>query len=595
MAFVLETEARLDGIRQARAEITGTGTDAEALGGRLAAMSVKSKAAFEAMSVAEQKAFLGFVGIKEGASDAAKAAEDHARATDKDTQAIERSAIAMLRARDAQRASISSPLAAMNQGMSGPAFGPSLPPGGLIMPNYAVNPAFVASARRLKAENDAVAQSFDPVSGKARTAANAMSTLSFQAAGLTAGGQSTVIAMGSLTSSLAHLSSNAALAAGASGIGALVVIAATLIPLMSKLRDESERVAGGFAKAFGGGDEANAGMFLRLAQQRRRAAEDALANAPSALSPLQRDLDERKNRQAALAESVTDEQAAIQAVFAARHSAERKAKEDAKQFADERARDTQRAEDMISESKSRAAIGSLRLGSPEQADVLGANVDAQRKGAEIDKMNLSVEEKARAHAAVLAGLEADTTRIHDEYADKRIAKSDEESRKQDAIDKAAAKKKLDTAKANVDAIVRTEGSVLQTMKRLALEPIIDRLEGIAAQQAVEALASFPDLGAMAAHGAAAIAATAAARQVAGWAGSGTRGGGGAGSSAGGGSGAGTFEPRSGTEGQGMVTINLLSQNPYGAEQIQQVSYLLQRREILRRPIPIGPTNQLLSA
>jgi hypothetical protein len=72
-------------------------------------------------------------------------------------------------------------------------------------------------------------------------------------------------------------------------------------------------------------------------------------------------------------------------------------------------------------------------------------------------------------------------------------------------------------------------------------------------------------------------------------------GGGRGASGGGGAGSGggtTFEPRSGTEGQGMVTINLLSQNPYGAEQIQQISYLLQRGEILKRPIPIGPTNQL---
>lgn len=72
--------------------------------------------------------------------------------------------------------------------------------------------------------------------------------------------------------------------------------------------------------------------------------------------------------------------------------------------------------------------------------------------------------------------------------------------------------------------------------------------------------------------------------------SGTGGGGAAASSS-----SGTFEPRIGTEGQGMVTINLLSQNPYGPEAIQQVSYLLQRGEILKRPIPIGPTNQLLLA
>jgi hypothetical protein len=77
-------------------------------------------------------------------------------------------------------------------------------------------------------------------------------------------------------------------------------------------------------------------------------------------------------------------------------------------------------------------------------------------------------------------------------------------------------------------------------------------------------------------------------------GGGTSGAGGGGASGGGGSST-TFEPRSGTEGQGMVTINLLTQNPYGAEQIQQVQYQLQRADILKRPIPISPTNQLRGA
>jgi hypothetical protein len=51
-----------------------------------------------------------------------------------------------------------------------------------------------------------------------------------------------------------------------------------------------------------------------------------------------------------------------------------------------------------------------------------------------------------------------------------------------------------------------------------------------------------------------------------------------------------FRPRTGTEGQGNVVINLLTQDPYGATKIQQVMYELNRAQVLGRPpVQIPPT------
>jgi hypothetical protein len=538
LAFVLETEAHLDGIRAARAEMAGVGGDADALGGRLAQFSAKSKAAFDSMTAAEQKAFMGFIGVKEGADQASKAIDQETASVQRATQATQ----------------------------------------------SFINPAFAASRRQLAEENRNTAASFDPISSKARTAANAMANLSFAAAGITAGGPGTVVAIGSLTSSLAHLSTNAAIAAGASGIGALVVVAGTLIPLMSKLADQSERVAGGFGKAFGGagGDVTGAERFLDLARQRRAAAETSFENAPSALSLRQSDVNERNNRKAALDEAVKDEQTAIDAVFAARRAARQRDREEAKRDAEQRAQDEIRARDLGEQMRGRAIQLGLERTSPELAGVTGVQMEQAARDREIDKLRISDEEKHARKAESERLAQAEITKIYDDAADKRIAKSDEEARKEEEFDKQKAAKRLAIAKSNVDAIVRTEGSVLQTLKRLALEPIVDRLEGIAAQQAVEALASWPDFPAMAAHGLAAAAATAAAREVAGWAGLGSKGGGGAG--AGAGAPAGTFEPRTAGEGAGGFNLTIITANPLGPDHIQNVAYELNRAGILKRPI-----------
>lgn len=72
-------------------------------------------------------------------------------------------------------------------------------------------------------------------------------------------------------------------------------------------------------------------------------------------------------------------------------------------------------------------------------------------------------------------------------------------------------------------------------------------------------------------------------------------GGGGGGSAGGGSGgggdpAGTFRPRSSTEGQGGFTLNLITTDPFGRNNIQRLMWEINRSEILNvPPIAVPPT------
>jgi hypothetical protein len=153
IAFVIQTEAQLDGIRAARGEVRGLGyrRDDEraadvsgfAVAGSVVAavanMSAKSRAAFDAMDADGKRATLTLMGVNDAEMRAALAATDHAKAVGADTQAtnqqtaaIERSAVALLRARDAAAAAnaASIPRSAIALGAerglvgSGPMLGP---------------------------------------------------------------------------------------------------------------------------------------------------------------------------------------------------------------------------------------------------------------------------------------------------------------------------------------------------------------------------------------------------------------------------------------------------------------------------------------
>ncbi len=101
----------------------------------------------------------------------------------------------------------------------------------------------VLSTRIRQATQDAKAQAqailgtgnnLNQISPKARTAANAFTSVAFAATGMTGGLQGGVIAAGTLATSLATMSTSANIAAGASGIGALLVVLGALVAILNR-------------------------------------------------------------------------------------------------------------------------------------------------------------------------------------------------------------------------------------------------------------------------------------------------------------------------------------------------------------------------
>lgn len=164
---------------------------------------------------------------------------------------------------------------------------------------------------------------------------------------------------------------------------------------------------------------------------------------------------------------------------------------------------------------------------------------------------------------------------------------------------AAEKRKEQIMLHSIDAYVKSSASLQKILIEAALSPLIKELEGTAVRQFVRAAASGAagDWAGAAQHAAAGALATAGAREVEQLGASAGGGGGSSGGSYGGGAGSSssTFQPRGSTDGQGSVTIQLYSQNPYGSEQIQQLQYVLNRAGVLKVPVPISPTNQLKTA
>jgi hypothetical protein len=273
IAFVIQTEAQLDGIRAARGEVRGLGTDASASAQRLsqaskaqadavaavANMSAKSRASFDQMSDAEKRATLSLMGVSTaeqkaalGATELGAAITSNATAVNMQIGAfvrrgevIDKTSVAALEAYRAEGDALSANLArlgateqelnkigvaitrAEQQGGAatafGPQLGPALPPGGL-------NPGAI----------DNTDKALKRIPGSARTAANALALLSNSALMGTGSTQGLLVAAGGLATGLAALSKSAAIAAGASGIGAVVTIAAVVVNAFEHMGDAAK-------------------------------------------------------------------------------------------------------------------------------------------------------------------------------------------------------------------------------------------------------------------------------------------------------------------------------------------------------------------
>ncbi|MDP9202293.1 MAG: hypothetical protein M3P26_10250 [Gemmatimonadota bacterium] len=231
------------------------------------------------------------------------------------------------------------------------------------------------------------------------------------------------------------------------------------------------------------------------------------------------------------------------------------------------------------------------LGKETEAKLAANDADYMRRQQDIINLDDTETQKTQLFLDNEQQRTAGAAAIRKQAADK------EERERQTAEEKikAAEKRKEKILLNTIDAYVHSSASLQKILIQAALSPLIKELEGTAVRQFVRAAASFAagDFSGAARHAAAGVLATAGAREVAQLGEMGGGGGRSYGGGAGSGGGGSTFEPRNSTEGQGPLVVNLYSQNPYGNEQIQQVKFLLGRADILKRGgIQIPPTSGL---
>lgn len=496
---------------------------------------------------------------------------------------------------------------------------------------------------------------YDKLSPKIRTAANAASTMAFAATSAQMGMGGAAIAAGTMATSLATLTTSARLAAGATGIGAVVVVGVTLLSLFKRLEAQTDGLSESFKRTLQTIGEESPELALRLAQANRTRAVQAIADLENASNPRHDLLGLNKPQRMAALEAAADEASKDEArqranLQDARRSARRRAAEEAKNEGDreseQRLRDAREAIDIERDLGFEIQKLTLqRAGRTEAIRNLEADRDFERREREINELKISEDRKTElirmAYQARIAAQDefaremeertgkqlrdwehemriailrtsgkeqlarqADADRAFeirmqeidrmqagetDKKRARTIAKRKHEADKT-AIEQDAFKKREAVALSAVQAISRGTESVAKTLKRLALEPIITELEGIAARELVRAAASWMNPFAALKHVATAGLAVATARKLsqAAGGGSGTGGGGG-----GGGSGGGTtFEPRVAAAGSPM-SFTLIMRDKSGRETARQTIDDLTRAGALKIPgadLIVGTSN-----
>lgn len=554
IAFVIETEARLDGIRQTRAEMAGLQSSTDLIDTGLKRWNQTTTVSTGTMKEFAEQVNRDIVALRALAETADRSSQEEVKAV--------RSAIAAQIDLSKEYGATARQLQQLTK----------------------IDRDFEASLGR-------TAPQLDAISPKAQRAGNALSILSLSAAGLTGGTAGAINAAGSLTSSLAILTTNASLAAGAYGLGALVSVAGALYTVLDNVDKKAGELANkrlttllsripdqdidqvvadarlkrnrALAAYQSGGPDVTYRDNQVIFGERQRQFEEADAQLSEALS---RQVDIRREHGRQVVEEAERE-----------HKRElEKAREHAKAV---EAAMTQ-SEERVFAMRTRVASVNEAYGGggrgEQGAALLEAAAATRAKLRELDRNDLLNErQKQEERAAIIAEGEANAAAIRGDFARK-------EQKERDDAERTAAKRRQALALGFVKEAVNSQQSIAQTLKRLALEPIVSELEGLAAREAVKAFTSWPNVPAMAKHAAGAALATAAAREVSGWAGGGSKGGGGS-ASAGGGYGGGTFEPRPESEGNGMMSLTIITQNAMGPDHIQNVAFNLNRAGVLKRP------------
>lgn len=584
IALMIETDAKLQGIRSARAEVKGLGADTEAAAVQSAAAQSAAAKTFQA-----------------GIGDDLKAL----RAFERSLNVTNQTAVKAFR----------ESAAAQREQMV----------------------AFGASAQQLR-QLDATVRKFETsvekaalaqsrINSRVRTGASGMATLAYTASGAASSVQGATFAMGTLAEGIAVASKNAKLAASASGIGALAIALGVLVALAIEAKNKMREIPEGAVPEAVQKHIDNLKTVKQVEADlfRARAAADkataavgrfgddkdlkAAVNANAKVTALQIRLNELRADEA---ERIRD------AAKAAREKAveEAKANHDLQQkfivdiqkrkagdldvftqrrlevertYKDEQ--DQVRKLKTLSKDAADQTIALAHQNRDAELAAIKAEQEAVRERARVDvglgSDNVITRHQARMQqiadqrdADIKAGIDVLTATERMEQRKRQIYRETMQAASADA--KTIVDVLLDSGSKQVKAV----GQAADTVRRVLIGA---QAAHAAVEAAIEAGKAIGSLATGDFRGAGLHAAAAAELGKAAALGAKESLGGGGNSGGSGGGGGTTFTPRERGEGGGAQVLNLYTVDPYSREAISVVSYELGRSGVLKKPINIPPT------
>jgi hypothetical protein len=586
VAFLIETQADLTGVKAVRAEASALSQDAD-------------KARTEALA-GDQKLVLSQEQVRravaEAGSDFAKLQQVLARMVAEENALAEAARKAAAELERQQRIAAQTgttplgPLGVPGPQQLGPYGVPAGPQQGPIMAPFGPQlgpavPGLTTAAAR--AASQATIEQIQKIPPAARTATNALGMLAQAAATGDGTARGLAIAAGNAAQGIAVMSTSAKVAASAAGIGALAVAIGVLIGLALEakraLMDIPEGVLSKTAADHIANLKTQKQITLELGLVQSQIDRERANNQLTDETQLQRVMNLEAKKAALLARS-------RDLVVEGRKEAERAAKEE-EQRAKERAAQVKTATDHLNDLRNAAAEAADKATQTEYEQKRRA---IERQAADERRANDELIQSDSMRAQAL-----DAINDKRRYALILLEKEAEIAKKRVIDEGLAGYAKLSTA-------VRNHGTVVGAVAKAAADAVRLHEIYVAGKKAAimakiewaAAMAAFGSgnlaggalhLAAAAGYGAAAVAAGAeAANTVSG-------GGGGGGGSDTGAAGSGTTFQGQGAAGGGGMTVVLQTVNPYGREVIGEAIYQIDRAGKLKRPIPIAPTTGLVGA
>jgi hypothetical protein len=612
--LVLETDAKLDALRQARKEVQDFGVDVEK-------MSQRSRAAWESYSAAEKRAVAGFMGTggppgaggggasAAGAAAARASAQLQTRDAAGRTAEVNRAIGAYLERGKVVDKTSAQAVAAYRR--EGDALAANLARMGAM--EKELN-AIGAAAQRVERQSGAISagggnppgvrnagagffrgtvpgtgEEFARISPRVLTAANALTTFSLAATASNGSAQSMIMSLGMMATSISMVSNSARLAAAATGIGALVVVLGAASEMLDRFISKAPQAQAAMEKIGGARNAQQAQQYvdqidMQIKALNKQLEEGNFVQRAQASAQIQALYEVRTK---AVSQAVSMQHDETQRTLEEQRRKHKQELDEEKRHREEMAKETIASAERITAARvsvmASQAGRDTGLADPEgAAERIRIAADTQRRLREIDRNELldTRQKEEERRAIIEEGEEAianSRSKSAKKAADEDLKKREEAKRAQLAIARTAASE-----------IIRSQDSLTKALKRAAIEPIVTWLEGTAAQELVAAArhAASLDFFGAARHAGVAALAIAAGRRLAGLAGLG----GGGGASGGGGGNQGTFTPAPSATGSGNTTINLYTRNPYGEDAIAETLYYTNRADILKKPpLQIPPT------